>query len=39
MLNILVQQGKWVLEERDDSEGQALKFVVSEDVAEDKWKT
>lgn len=29
-------KGKWVLE---DDEGVALKFVVSADVAEDKWQT
>ncbi|KAH9485727.1 hypothetical protein JR316_0002642 [Psilocybe cubensis] len=31
--------GKWVLQESDDGELGKLNFVVSEDVAEDKWKT
>lgn len=31
------EKGKWVLDEEND--GVALKFVVSADVAEDKWQT
>jgi hypothetical protein len=32
------EKGKWVLEEEVD-ESVALKFIVSADVAEDKWQT
>jgi hypothetical protein len=39
LIFLFIQQGKWVLAEGDDVEGQVLRFVVSADVAEDKWKT
>ena len=38
VLILFGEKGKWVLEEEVD-ESVALKFVVSADVAEDKWQT